>query len=46
MLSSSMPYEIAEIFDPHLHAVAKMPKNILAQIPEPKSASSCTDQLI
>ena len=32
VLGSSMRYDIAEVVDPQVHVVAKLPKNILAQI--------------
>jgi amidase len=36
VLGSSMRYDIAEVVDPQVHVVAKLPKNTLAQIPKPK----------
>jgi len=32
LLGSSMRYDIAEIVDPKVHVVAKLPKSILSQI--------------
>jgi hypothetical protein len=31
-----MRYDIAEVVDPQVHVVAKLSKNLLAQIPKPK----------
>ncbi len=36
VLGSSMRYEIAEVVDPQVHVVAKLSKNILAELPKPK----------
>ena len=36
VLGSSMRYDVAEVVDPQVHIVAKLPKNLLEQIPKPK----------
>ncbi len=36
VLGSSMRYDIAEVVDPRVHVVAKLAKNFLKQIEEPK----------
>ncbi|MBI3665080.1 MAG: acetamidase/formamidase family protein [Acidobacteria bacterium] len=36
VLGSSMRYDIAEVVDPQVHVVAKLPKSLLAQIPRPE----------
>jgi amidase len=39
VLASSIQYDIAEVVDPKIHVVAKIKKDVLAQIPKPPAPS-------